>query len=296
MTAPDGRVRASRVQHVLLTRFNLPSPGAESAVRRRPGWLEDRVRLFDTYCVPSVRHQTDRRSRWLVYVDPASPRWLLDHLAPHVDDGTLRLVAREHVPTADLLADIRAVCDGATGPLLTTNLDNDDGLATDFVERVTAAAEADTRRRAIYVVPGLVREADRLYLRADRQNAFCSVLDPAAEPDTAWLDWHNRLHLHMPTQELQGRPGWLQVVHGSNVSNRARGRRVAARPYRAAFGQLLDGVADPGGGALLRDSLLGRPVRALRDGGRAAARDVALAALGKEGFDRAKSALRGVRS
>ena len=43
---------ADDIDHVLLTRFNLPSAGAEAAIRNRKGWLEHRIVLFERYCLP----------------------------------------------------------------------------------------------------------------------------------------------------------------------------------------------------------------------------------------------------
>ena len=48
------------LDHVLLTRFNLPSKGHESLVRAQENWLRNRVVLFERYCLPSVAAQTCR--------------------------------------------------------------------------------------------------------------------------------------------------------------------------------------------------------------------------------------------
>ncbi len=46
--------------HLILTRFNLATPGRESAIRNRPGWLAERFDLFERICLPSVASQTCR--------------------------------------------------------------------------------------------------------------------------------------------------------------------------------------------------------------------------------------------
>ncbi|MBY8850425.1 putative rhamnosyl transferase, partial [Saccharothrix sp. MB29] len=69
------------MDHVVLTRFNLPSVGAESVVRAQEGWLTKRVGLFERYCLPSVAAQTSSDFRWLIYFDPESPQWLKDRIA-----------------------------------------------------------------------------------------------------------------------------------------------------------------------------------------------------------------------
>ncbi len=273
--------------HVLLTRFNLPSRGHESLVRARDNWLRDRVALFERHCLPSVLGQTRRDFSWLVYLDPASPDWLLEWVRGHERRGSFTPLFREEVPRTDLLADVRAVAGDRPGDLLTTNLDNDDGLARDFVARVQDAA-VPVGRAAVYVGDGLIVRGQRLYRRFDRHNAFCSVRETWQEPVTCWSDWHVGLADHMPAVVLRGAPGWLQVVHDANVSNRVRGRRTRPSAHAAAFPGLPPGLPDPGPRALAADTLVGGPGRAAREAGRAAAKTVVRSVLGRDGLDRVK--------
>lgn len=274
--------------HVILTRFNLPSKGAESYVRAKEGWLTERVALFERYCLPSVLAQTDERTRWLIYFDPESPQWLKDKIASHGDAYTP--VYRAEVSREELRSDIRSLFSRTSSELITTNLDNDDGLAVDFVERLRAAPRPTTTA-AYYLVNGLIKSPGGLYHRVDRHNAFVSVRESWDEPVTCWAHWHNRMHLHFPVVELGGAPGWLQVVHGGNVSNRTRGRLVSPAPYRAAFGASLDDVPEPGSLAVAQDRLVDQPIRFVRDSGRVAAKNAAMKVLGKGGFEKIKQKL-----
>ena len=45
------------LDHVILTRFNLPTGGVEGIMRAREGWLRERIDLFERYCAPSVAAQ-----------------------------------------------------------------------------------------------------------------------------------------------------------------------------------------------------------------------------------------------
>ncbi|MGY1831482.1 glycosyltransferase [Geodermatophilus sp. SYSU D01180] len=281
--------------HVLLTRFNLPSAGHESLVRAKENWLRDRVGLFERHCVPSVLGQTCRDFSWLVYFDPASPEWLLDWVRDHERQGSFTPLFREVVPRADLLADLRAAAGDRPGDLLTTNLDNDDGLARDFVARLHDA-EVPAGRAALYVGDGLIVRGERLYRRVDRYNAFCSVRETWDDPVTCWADWHTGLADHMPAVVLRGAPGWLQVVHGGNVSNRVRGRRTRPSAHVGAFPGLPAGLPDPGWRALAADTLAGGPGRAVREAGRSTAKTAVRAVLGREALDRAKFLAASARS
>lgn len=282
------------VDHVLLTRFNLPTGGLEGLVRAREGWLRERIDLFERYCAPSVAAQRDAAPTWIVYLDPASPQWLLDRIAPFADRGLLHPVLREHVGVPELRADIASLVPRRSDSLLTTNLDNDDGLAVDFCARLAAVGPAHPRF-ALYATRGLVLSPQGLYLLRDRHNAFCSVREGWDHPVTSWSEYHNELHRVMPVVELDGAPGWLQVVHGGNVSNRVRGRLVSPAAHRPSFTVPLD-AREPRAAELLADRTLRAPARLLRDRGRAAARTAGLRLLGKDGYAGAKARLRSVRT
>jgi hypothetical protein len=275
------------VDHVLLTRFNLPSIGVESLIRAREGWLRDRVELFERYCLPSVRGQTNQQFHWLVYLDPESPTWLKDRIAELSADGTFTPMFRASVSRQDLVSDLRSVSGAHRDGLLTTNLDNDDALANDFVERLQRA-DLSGDATAIYLVDGLIKHGTRVFRRTDRRNAFCSVRERWDAPVTCWADWHNLLGEHMAVLEVDGEPAWLQVIHDFNVSNRVRGRRVAAERYRQGFSGMLDEVVAPGPLEVIADVVVARPRRYLRESGRAALKQVVMTTVGKEGLDRLK--------
>ncbi|MBU8867592.1 glycosyltransferase [Paenarthrobacter aromaticivorans] len=275
------------VDHALLTRFNLPSKGFESLVRAKDGWLHNRVELFERYCLPSVRAQTRKGFHWIVYFDPESPKWLLDRIQDLSADGLFTPIFRAEVSADELLSDIEEVTGRQTQNLLTTNVDNDDGLAADFVAQVQDV-QCSELPSAIYLSSGLIKGDASVYLRHDDRNAFCSVRSSWSAPVTCWSAWHNQLSEIMATEEIGGPPAWLQVVHGLNVSNRIRGRLVAADPFADRFPGLLDDVATVRMLELVRDALFEGPVRLLRDGLRSAIKAATIRLLGRSGIDRVK--------
>lgn len=281
---------ASDLDHVLLTRFNLPSRGVESIIRAKAGWLRDRIVLFEHYCLPSVRAQTNQNFRWIIYFDPESPEWLKQRIQNHADEGAYVPIFRQSVSQAELIADIAEVTGGHGTRLITTNLDNDDGLAIDFVARLQASRQR-SETTAVYLARGLIKSGSRLYLRTDRHNAFGSVVETWASPSTCWSDWHTLLGKSMPVIELHDQPAWLQVVHGANVSNRVRGRLVSPAGYARLFPGLLEDASTPQPLELATDILVAQPRRIARESGRALAKGIAMRLLGKKGMDRVKTFL-----
>lgn len=283
--------RGVDVDHVLLTRFNLPTAGRESQVRAQAGWLRDRVELFERFCLPSVRAQTSENFHWIVYFDPESPSWLLEMIPRLAGDGGFVPIFRESVNHAELLADLTKVVGTPRNRLVTTNLDNDDGLAMDFSERLQMEASIPTGRTAIYFSRGLILNGKNLYSRNDRRNAFCSVVESWDEPVTCWADWHNLLGKSMPVREIAGSPAWLQIVHGGNVSNRVRGKMVSSVRYLRSFPIIPPGVGYPSHRALRWENLAAAPARYLGELGRSTAKWLMLMVLGKDGLSRVKEVL-----
>lgn len=275
---------------MLLTRFNLPTQGVESLVRAQEGWLRNRQVLFEKYCLPAVASQNERNFKWIIYLDTQSPQWLRMRIAELEKLGIFIPIYRDEVPHDVLLADIHDVTGSAGDVLLTTNLDNDDGLAVDFVQRLQQAVKDDTKV-AIYLARGLIQQAGKLYLRKDPVNAFCSVAESWDNPSTCWSDWHTKLGESMPTVQLYGAPGWLQVIHTGNVSNRVRGIRVSPKKYRTGFMVGLDEVQQPSAVDLAIDRLVLAPVRSSKEAVRWVAKNLILAVVGKKGLDSFKARL-----
>src|SRR6188508_2207312 len=69
-----------RIRHVLLTRFNMPTPGREAKLRSDPGWLARRFDLFERYCLPTIAAQDAQDFGWIVYFDEATPAPFRDRI------------------------------------------------------------------------------------------------------------------------------------------------------------------------------------------------------------------------
>lgn len=276
------------IDHVLLTRFNVPTPGRESLIRAQDGWLRNRVELFEKYCAPSVEAQSDRNFHWLIYFDPDSPQWLMDWLESGTYSHLFRAAFRSSISNLELVSDLSELSGAQRDVLLTTNLDNDDGLAIDFVAR-SQSAVATIERTAIYLTRGLILNGSKTYWRIDPSNAFCSVAESWESPVTAWADWHNRLGLAMAVKEIPGAPAWLQVIHGLNVSNRVHGRLIKPSEHSKLFAYALPRLPDPAASQIFVENYLAVPLRSVYSAARTLAKTALLKVLGKDGFNEFKN-------
>lgn len=225
----------NNVAHVILTRFNVPTKGREARVRMRPAWLAHRFELFERFCLPTIAAQTQQAFLWLMYFDRETPPEFKRRIDTYRHHSFFRprfvtLEDMDHLPQhiSDLFPD-------KPKWLLTTHLDNDDGLHRDFAANLYKALTFDGPQ-VINFDEGLIYREGALYQRTDTNNPFASFLEPfGTEVRTIWGEQHIHLDRLGPVHGLKCEPMWLQVVHGSNVSNRIRGSRIPRRNALQGF-------------------------------------------------------------
>jgi hypothetical protein len=191
-------------------------------------WLDDRLRLFEAYCLPSVAAQSDQNFTWYLYFDDSTPRKYLERVAAAIarrDNIFIKRCALWEGST--LVNDLVAGLDEHTRWVITTRLDNDDGLQRDFVSMLHAAVEEKTE--FLNFPRGIIWYSGKCYAYRHPSNAFLSMVEPADSPRTVWLVPHEKAARIAPVRQLSQTPAFLQVIHGNNVSNKPRGTRIDAR-------------------------------------------------------------------
>lgn len=262
----------SNIKHIILTRFNVASPGREEKIRLRSGWLDRRFQLFEDYCLPSVAYQTVSDFEWIIFFDAKTPSpyrkriELLRERFPFSPEYTEIFEMRNVAP---LIASRRNSEDW----LLTTRLDSDDVLGMDFVHRVRHGLKMQERQVVNFLNGAILSLTDvpKLYLIQDRSNPFASLLERFnAEARTIWSERHVDLERMGRIEQIDAPPAWMQIVHGENVSNRVKGRRTFLRNYYDIFPLLKDISTDrveTKGQVALENSLV-TPIRSACEVGR----------------------------
>lgn len=256
--------------HVLMTRFNLATPGKELAIRTKPGWLEHRFALFETYCLPSVAAQTSSDFRWIVFFDKDTPEAFKTRVDRLSERGRLFTPYYTGLfPGTGWGRAIHEVLTPNIPLLLTTRLDNDDSLAADFVARLHREVAARDYALGIYNFrQGAIARGPQLYTLAHDSAPFFSLLEPLSDSlCTAPNIHHMRIADAHPVMQIDGAIAWMQIVHDTNVSNRIRGRRVQPDAVAGLFPAAIAGQLRPVSGAKMAlDRYVTAPFRTLRDG------------------------------
>jgi len=255
------------IQHFIITRFNIVSEGRETPIRNSPGWLDRRFDLFEAYCLPSMAAQTVKAFRWLIYFDEGTPAPYRERIAraQQAVDFEARFVG----PFWETLVagDVAERVDPAADLILTSRIDNDDAVAQDFIERIQDEATRTPINCVLNFQHGLALHDGRIYTATDTSNPFTTLVEAGGCPiETIWAARHHELGAKWRVRQVQGRPAWLQVVHGENVSNRIKGARIGDRSVARAFA-LGDAVRlkPATRAALLFDRLVCFPARCMRE-------------------------------
>jgi Putative rhamnosyl transferase len=191
-------------------------------------WLDDRLRLFEAYCLPSVAAQSNQNFSWYLYFDDSTPGKYLERVAAAIARSDNIFIKRCALwEGSTLVNDLVAGLDERTRWVITTRLDNDDGLQRDFVAMLHAAVEE--RTEFLNFPRGIIWYSGKCYVYRHPSNAFLSMVESADSPRTVWVVPHEEAARIAPVRQLSQTPAFLQVIHGNNLSNKPRGTRIDAR-------------------------------------------------------------------
>jgi hypothetical protein len=218
------------VTHLILTRFSVKATPESPPLTVE--WLEQRLRLLEAYCLPGIAGQTCQDFRWVLFCDESTDRTVVDRLIE-----LMRPVAGAEVVLLGSrrpgLAHVLARAAAGSRVVVTTRLDSDDGLALRFVERtheyVDAFEQSSHETLLINFPHGYKAAPDGLFRSYNPHSAFTTLFErvrPGARLSSVQTGNHGYLHLLHPVHQDASMVGWLQVVHGGNVSNRVLGADV----------------------------------------------------------------------
>jgi hypothetical protein len=245
------------IQHVVLTRFNLPikdfATDRSGQTTLTKEWLEHRIRLFRDVCVPSMAAQTCRHFRWFLLIDAAGAEPLRQRLEAMLDG--IDAVILEAVKPWTWRKGFRQALMPLPQRLLVTRLDNDDALHPDYVRRAQEVLLPYAKEPPNFLTlplvlnfhRGMCWDGEQFLHMAYPQNAFATWLVDRSETDPAGfaplpLDVsHVKVAERFSLIDLyQPEPMWVQFIHQRNVSNNAWGKPAEKWPeaLEQAFGYL----------------------------------------------------------
>lgn len=210
-------------EHLLLTRFNVPHYRYRHDKRATPvrteAWLAHRWRLFERFCLPSIRGQEAVDFTWLIFFSDETPAPYRERIAAHAAAGYFRPLYVADFEAA--LTEARRQVQPTTRWLVTTRLDNDDALH----RRALATIQTAFRGQALEflnLLNGCILRGHRVFRATMPENPFCSLIERRTAEGfrTTWFERHDRISAAAPVRNVETAvPCWLQVVHERNLVN-----------------------------------------------------------------------------
>lgn len=215
--------------HLLLTRFNMRENLSNPKIPDIQ-WHQERFKLFEKYCYSSIKSQTNLNFTWLVFFDELTPKQFLNRINSYKELSNFTPIF------SDNLTLFRDFIDNNSDYLITTRLDNDDGVSNDFVDCIQKQFDYQ-KCEFINFDNGYIICKDKLYNYTDNSNPFLSLIEKVSEQSckTVWCTMHHKASEVSNIIHVKDKPIWLQVVHSTNVSNRVKGIRTKNDKLKSKF-------------------------------------------------------------
>ena len=198
--------------------------------------MKDRKVLFDRYCLPAMRAQTNKNFTWFVGFDPQTPSEYWNYFG---DIGRPILASSR----ADFHNKVMESLSESEEKTVISRVDNDDALAINFTQIVQAMAGGIFAAGSALELPHVLHfrhgweiddKTGQVYSRQFPNSSFFSfLLDTCKE--TEIFDVHAGHHAHVSryfpvTNVSLEKPMWLISVHGDNIGNKISGTAITAGP------------------------------------------------------------------
>lgn len=217
-----------QTQHFLITRFNLRTYSPEIVTNNdadlaiKDEWLSHRFQLFEQYCFPSVKGQTNQNFQWLVFFDAKTPdKYLLKIEALKKEFTLFQPIFLS--PTSDFnsaLVETIKEKGNISEKIITTRLDNDDAIHESFISKLQIIASTlnksliDVRNGYQVTIKQNQYEIRRYF---PPFNHFLSIVEPYGDFKTVFERIHPAWDCpEVPCYIFTQQPLWIEFIHGKN--------------------------------------------------------------------------------
>ena len=212
--------------HYLITRYNVTLEGWHIDKSGRTtgdnAWLTHRYELFTQYCIPTILIQSEKNFTWIIYCDRDTPVYHLDEISKSISSipqAKIKLTTGYY----DCLKDIdRTLAVSGTSFVITSRLDNDDGIGKDYIKTIQEHfTPQDGTMINLFNGHGynpLNKVATRMYNM--HLNHFTSLIE-RTQPNGGHISirgfQHDSPPPHFNIINIPAKNGWLKIFHDRNL-------------------------------------------------------------------------------
>ena len=214
-------------EHLLITRFNLKNPtwgltkNNEAILDEQ--WMKERMFIFENYCLSSVKNQTNKNFKWLLFFDTSTSDYykikiqnLLQNFPHFISiyiDGmklfneSLKNYIQENTTDKPFL--------------ITSMIDNDDCIHKNYIDEVQKEFNSQDFL-AIDFINGYSMQIEPEFILGKKDhifNPFISLIEKNDNPKTVWYHDHNHWKKETRIKSIYNKRVWMSIIHGKNKVN-----------------------------------------------------------------------------
>ncbi len=226
------------MKHFIATRFNLKAPDWKTTKSGNlvltNEWLDQRFHIFENYCLPSVKNQSNLNFKWCIFFDSDTPEKYKQRIISISKE--FNVIYPIFIKSMEKLKEtfkdfIINNIDNEDSHIITTRIDNDDIIHQDFV----AIIQALFQPRDLVVIDlqkGYQVSIDTHYpeirLYTHPFNAFISVIENTKSFNTVFSRMHYGWKNEKSIISYKHKRLWMELSHHENyVNHRQMGLKKA---------------------------------------------------------------------
>jgi len=222
------------MKHFLVTRFNLRRDNWKTS---RDGqevlteeWLSHRFSLFERYCLPSVKNQSNQNFIWCVLFDTETPRRYrakIESISSSYPNFKPLFIHGIDEYRASVKNFIALNLGEEDRYVITTRLDNDDLIHKDFIHRIQRLSLANLLEQGKIVVD--LRKGYQVGIEGDKiveirkarmeLNPFLSLVEDTTDVSSIASRKHAAWKDSVPMVVFDKKELWIQLIHEKNMLN-----------------------------------------------------------------------------
>jgi hypothetical protein len=211
-------------EHYLITRFNLKNPNWDVTKNNEElltdAWMEDRMWLFENFCLPSVKAQSNKKFTWLLYLDTTTAEKYKNKITD-LTSGTENIKLFFINGMNEFYPEIQKATTSEKTYLITTRIDNDDVISKHFIDEIQKKF-ASQDFLAIDVIKGYSLQIKPTYILGKKEhvfNPFISLIEKNENPKTVWFNDHTQWKKESRIIQITNKRLWMSIIHEKNKVN-----------------------------------------------------------------------------
>lgn len=212
-------------EHFLITRFNLKNPKwsvtKNNELLLTKEWMDERLDLFENFCLPTVIAQTEKKFKWLLFFDVSTEsehqKRMVEMTKKH---SFIELFYIDGMP--NLIGSIKHyIKENCTTPyLITSRIDNDDCISKNYIREVQNQFN-EQDYVALDFISGYTLNLKPVMLGKKEHifNPFISLIERNDHPKTVWENDHTQWKKETSIVQIKNNRVWMSVIHEKNKVN-----------------------------------------------------------------------------